>query len=471
MNGELPQGWAYARLGELCSKPQYGWTCRAAKTGSLRIVRTTDISKNLIDWSEVPYCEANPENVKKYQLRPNDILVSRAGSVGVSHRIDQVPFDAVFASYLIRFNTLTGINPKFVEYFLKSDLYWRAISDSTAGIAIPNVNASKLAAIELPLAPAAEQERIVEKLEATLTKVIACQKRLEKMPSMLKRLRQSVLAAACSGHLTADWREQNGCSLEDWRELRVSEVLAEPLANGRSVPDATQGAAVLRLTCLKNGRIDLTERKVGAWSEKEARRFFVAKGDFLVSRGNGSLSLVGRGGLVEETPNHVAYPDTLIRIRVRPSVLSTSFLRTIWNSSIIRKQIEAAAHTTAGIWKISQGDIEKFVLPVPSLPEQHEILLRVEQLLSFASRIEARCEQGQKRVGSISHSILAKAFNGELVPTEADVAKREDRSYEAAEQLLERISIGTKRDVPTTLPNRKVAPQQRRVRAKRVGHY
>ncbi len=182
MNNELPQAWARTTLGQICSKPQYGWTCKGARDGRVKYLRTTDISDGQINWSSVPYCADAPDDIEKYRVHSNDILVSRAGSVGVSYRIKDVPADAVFASYLIRFNALEGIEPKFVEAFLNSKEYWEAISEFTAGIAIPNVNASKLASLELPLAPLDEQRRIVAKLEKLLGQVETCQQRLAKIP-------------------------------------------------------------------------------------------------------------------------------------------------------------------------------------------------------------------------------------------------------------------------------------------------
>jgi len=118
MVNNLPENWTPATLGEICSKPQYGWTCKASKTGEIKILRTTDISKHTLDWDSVPYCEKEPSNIEKYRIHKNDILVSRAGSVGISYRVDQVPYDTVFASYLIRFKPLSNIHPKFVKFFL-----------------------------------------------------------------------------------------------------------------------------------------------------------------------------------------------------------------------------------------------------------------------------------------------------------------------------------------------------------------
>src|SRR5437764_12385689 len=61
----------------------------------------------------------------------------------------------------------------------------------------------------IPLPPLTEQQRIVAKVQALLARVNAARQRLAKMPAILKRFRQSVLAAACSGRLTVDWRETN----------------------------------------------------------------------------------------------------------------------------------------------------------------------------------------------------------------------------------------------------------------------
>lgn len=78
-------------------------------------------------------------------------------------------------------------------------------------------------------------------------------------------------------------------------------------------------------------------------------------------------------------------------------------------------------------------------IPVPSLPEQHEIVRRVGELFSLADRIEDRLADAQRMADQLTQAVLAKAFRGELVPTEAELARREKRSYEPAADLLARI--------------------------------
>ena len=104
----LPDGWVMATLGDLCLKPQYGWTTKAtASRGKAKLLRPTDLSRGRVEWDTVPYCAEEPKELTKYLLEEGDIVISRAGSVGLSALIGSCP-EAVFASYLIRFRRTGG---------------------------------------------------------------------------------------------------------------------------------------------------------------------------------------------------------------------------------------------------------------------------------------------------------------------------------------------------------------------------
>ena len=81
------------------------------------------------------------------------------------------------------------------------------LEEQGTGSTFTAINRRHLDAIRINLPPVEEQQRIVAKVEALLARVNAARQRLAKVPAILKRFRQSVLAAACSGRLTADWRE------------------------------------------------------------------------------------------------------------------------------------------------------------------------------------------------------------------------------------------------------------------------
>jgi type I restriction enzyme S subunit len=138
----------------------------------------------------------------------------------------------------------------------------------------------------------------------------------------------------------------------------------------------------------------------------------VSQGDFYVSRGNGSKKLVGIGGLVVEKPEPIAFPDTFIRIRINSNMCDINYLSLLWNSHLLRSQIEKCARTTAGIYKINQGHICSFIIPLPSIEEQKEIIYQLEDVLSKISNLENSCETESVRSETLRQSILKKAFSG-----------------------------------------------------------
>jgi type I restriction enzyme S subunit len=228
----LPQGWAAARLGETTSDISYGFTDKASgEPRGPKFLRITDIQEGRVDWSTVPYCSPRGDEGRRYSLQPGDIVFARTGATtGKSFLFETCPQEAVFASYLIRVRLHRGLADHFIGYFFRSAAYWEQITASLSGSAQPSCNASKLSSITIPVAPLPEQHRIAAKLDLLLARVNTCRQRLDKIPRLLARFRQSVLAAACSGKLTADWRRSK-------RPARTSE---EPLcANMTETPCVT----------------------------------------------------------------------------------------------------------------------------------------------------------------------------------------------------------------------------------------
>jgi len=188
------QSWTRMTLSEICEKPQYGWTTSAAKTGSIRLLRTTDITKPPFTWDSVPFCAEAPEDPEKYLLAEDDIVISRAGSIGVSFRVTKAMEPAVFASYLIRVKPRKDVvDPGYLGLFLKSPDYWSQLRPMSAGATLANINAKKLAAIEVPIPPLHEQRRIVAELEEQLGHHEATRTRLQKVHVDAGYLRHTII--------------------------------------------------------------------------------------------------------------------------------------------------------------------------------------------------------------------------------------------------------------------------------------
>jgi type I restriction enzyme S subunit len=115
------------------------------------------------------------------------------------------------------------------------------------------------------------------------------------------------------------------------------------------------------------------------------------------------------------------------------------YVEYLFGAPFVLKTIMDAAKSSAGHQRVSQGAITNQLVSLPPRAEQQEIVRRVDALFALADKIEVRVKSATARVEKITQAILAKAFRGELVPTEAELAREEGRDYEPASALLDRI--------------------------------
>lgn len=315
---------------------------------------------------------------------------------------------------------------RFVHAFINR--YYQYINSKPKGSGTPHVNPDIFWNLPFPLPPLNEQKRIVAKLDAIIPRIDSVKERLEKIPVILKRFRQSVLTAAVTGKLTEKWREEHP-EAGEWLKSELKELI-DFTGNGISKRKGFKGdeITVLRLADFINGiRVFGKERKI-MLEKKEQKKYIIDKGDILVVRVNGSKSITGLFILYEG--ENEAFCDHFIRLKIKPNALP-KYITYVANFGIGRRFLENKMVTSAGQNTISQSSIFKLSVPLPPLEEQKEIVRQVDKLFALADKVEAHYQQAKERVDKLSQSVLAKAFRGELV--------NQDPTDEPAEKLLEQI--------------------------------
>jgi type I restriction enzyme S subunit len=351
------------------------------------------------------------------------------------------------------------------------------------GTTVQSVKSETLREFALPLPPLAEQKRIVAKLEELLRRLGAARERLARLPALLKRFRQSVLAAACSGQLTDEWR--NATSEYESPSLLLGRMLTQrraawqefPANRGRSyrepqtpavskpdhLPDEwawitidqaawhitkgsspawqgfdyiDDGVPFVRSQNIRWGKVDLTDlAHLGQEFNDKHPGSVIRAGDVLLNLVGAS---VGRAALATKTIHGANLNQAVAIIRLATNGLNNKFLMyyllSPWGQSYITDTKADVARANFNL-----DDVRPTYVPLPSQEEQLEIVRRVDALFALADKIEARVKAATARVEKITQAILAKAFRGELVPTEAELARQEGRDYEPATVLLERI--------------------------------
>ena len=402
LSGNLPDGWETKTLEDICIPPQYGWTTSGVADGQLKLLRTTDITSGQIDWDTVPFCAEEPPNKEKYLLHDGDIVISRAGSVGFSQLIKN-PKPSVFASYLIRFRPLT--NEKYMAFFLQSPSYWEAISEQSLGIAVPNVNASKLKQIEIPIAPEPEQERIVAKIEELFTQLDAGTAALKRVQAGLKRYKASVLKAAVEGRLLESGRPN------EWKWVTIEQACERIVDCLHSTPNFSEkGNFCVDSTWIKPG-VFVFEKARFVDDEtfiERNRRMKPQANDVVFSREGALL------GVAVQIPENFEFCLGQRMMIFRPEKsLNSRFLEFFLNSQVFRSQFAPLITGTASP-HLNIGDIRSFRIPLPPLTEQLRIVAEVERRLSVAAQVEATLAASMARASRLRQSVLKSAFEGRL---------------------------------------------------------
>lgn len=403
-----PPRVALGELTDITSGVTKGRRTKEALT-DVPFLRAGNLGAGDLDLSEVKTIPATAREVEKYRLESGDVLMVEGS--GSAQRLGQGWLwegqveTCLHQNHVFRARPdKARVLPEYLAWYLQSPdarKYFRSVAKTTSGL--NTVNKKQVSALPVPL-PSLDEQRLVVSTVEQLSQMVDDAVRYFTAALTGAAQMRNALTHAC-------WSSANTARLED--------LLASPMKNGRSVRTADDGFPVLRLTALREGVVDTREAKVGEWTAEQARPFLIERDDFLVSRGNGTLNRVGRGGLVLPEPPPVAFPDTLIRVRVDQSRMTGRFLRLVWDSPRVRVQIEERAHTSAGIYKVNQDMLRDIELPVPSVEEQVRMTSEVEGHMAAVRSTEASLQAQLAQARELTRAVLHSAFDGARDTTEA----------------------------------------------------
>ena len=197
---EIPDGWVWTRLGNLCAAIQYGLSNSAEPKGSHKFLRITDIQNGMVNWDAVPFTSTSDPDV--YLLKPGDIVFARTGAtVGKSFLITETPYPSVYASYLIRIRLLGDLPSEYIYQFFDSACYWSQITDKSVGVGQPNCNGTALKELFIPLPPINEQLRIIPTVRKLLKHVTKIDTEEKALMSIVTAAKAKILDLAIRGKL------------------------------------------------------------------------------------------------------------------------------------------------------------------------------------------------------------------------------------------------------------------------------
>lgn len=382
-----------------------------------------------------------------YEL-PKVIISCRGAASGVIHKTKE---KSIVTSNSIVFNEIlkNSINIDFTKYMLS----YVDKKDIITGTAQPQITIQLLNKLDIFLPPLAEQERIAEKLDALFGQLDSVRGAMSRIPTLLANLRQQILTYAITGKLTHEWRQgkeqydlydvisniksvriksnaksqankekiesiysDDSSSIDffipdEWISVNLDKVCMA-FSYGTSAKSEEYGKyPVLRMGNIQKGKITWDDLKYTS-DDNEFNKYKVNKGDILFNRTN-SPELVGKTAIFD-TDYDACYAGYIIKIT--PCIeVNSSYLNIVLNSQYARRWCWENKSDGVSQSNINAQKISKFTIPYPHLPEQKEIVNRVQSLFEKLDSIEQRYQMLKTKLENLPQAILHKAFKGELV--------------------------------------------------------
>lgn len=435
----LPAGWAWTKVSDIAlivgggtppSKVESNftdngipWITPADLTG----YELTYISKGRRDLSHWGYLSSGARLMPK-----GSVLFSSRAPIGYCVIAEvELCTNQGFKSIVLR----EGMLPEFVRYYLLSS---KDYAESLAGgTTFLELSGSRLASMQIPVAPIDEQRRIVDKLDDIFERIARSRAELVNIPSLLQRYRSYLLQAAYNGVLTGN---------VDSPSRPLGEIAAHlSYGTSRKSHSEERGVAVLRIPNISSGVIDLTDLKYYVFEEQEYERLQLKIGDLLIVRSNGSPNLVGKPAVVGEESAGMAYAGYLIRIRPRAELVDPHYLAYMIQAPTSRKKIESEVTSTSGVHNVNAKQLAALAIPIPALEHQIKIVEKLDAAFRWLGRVEAESTKALDRLTDLRAAILSKAFRGR--------GEGSPHENKLGEEMLKRIHKSALPKLPAPLIN------------------
>lgn len=411
---DIPRNWSYAKIGLLCNlingrafKPTE-WV-----EAGMPIIRIQNLNN-----PNASFNHFNGDLDPRHLVQNGDLLFAWSGTPGTSfgahvwngstgalnQHIFKIDFDERY------------IDKKFFKFAINQKLE-ELISLAHGGVGLRHVTKGKFEETEIAFPALPEQKQIAAKLNKLLAQVDTIKTRLDAIPHIIKRFRQSVLAAAVSGKLTCG----NGAEFQhvnvdepwthridapvNWKRYKFADAVS--LIGGSQPPKSEfiseHKPGYVRLIQIRDYKSDHHL----VYIPKNLARRFCSKTDVMIGRYGPPIFQILRG-------LEGAYNVALMKADPASDRLDREYLYWYLQNYKLYNYVEAGSDRTAGQSGVNKKFLEIYPIFIPPLQEQTEIVRRVEQLFAYADQIEQRVKDAQARVNHLTQSILAKAFRGEL---------------------------------------------------------
>lgn len=442
---ELPHGWAWATVEDLGAGTAnalaigpFGSNLKVAdyRASGVPLIFVRHIRAREFDGLDPKFIdERKAEDLSAHLVRPGDVVVTKMGEPPGDATVYRGPSTAVITADCIKVTPQADVSASYLAYLIEAPQFRAAMRAITQGVAQKKVSLGRFRKLPIPVAPAAEQQRIVAAIEENLSRLDAAERTALSATRRIRALERSIITEASA---TLD-------PPRHWQVITVADAGEVKLGLQRS-PKRHSGLRMrpyLRVANVFEDRIDGNDVMSMDISDAEWERFRLRDGDVLLNEGQ-SPQFLGRPAVYRGDPADVAFTNSLIRFQANENV-DPEWALLVFRSHMHNRRFMRESQITTNIAHLAAGRFKTVEFPLPPLEEQHSRVAVARARLDVCARLRGEAEVSLKRAGSLRRSILAAAFSGELVS--------QNPEDEPALVLLERLRA--ERDGASSTPKRR----------------
>lgn len=412
---EVPKNWVWVRLGAVC------YASKEKSNDFSNEIKYIGLEHLEKDKGIVGFSSADKVKSTKNAFQEGQILYGRLRPYLNKH--DIASFSGVCSTDILVFEASVLVANVLVDKFFNLPFFIEYVVANSKGINLPRVSEETVLNTTFPLPPLLEQQRIVERIEELFAKLDEAKERLQEVADSFAVRKAAILHKAFTGELTKQWRRENGVSDESWEEKKLHEVafVQTGVMKGKHYNGETKLLPYLRVANVQDGYLKLDEIKEIAIDVNLIERYSLRKGDVLFTEG-GDYDKLGRGTVWNNEIPGCLHQNHVFAVRPNTSILFDCFLAYQSNSRYGKKYFLSCSKQTTNLASINSTQLKNFPVLLPSLPEQHEIVRLIDDLLARERSAQQAAEQALASIDLMKKSILARAFRGELGTNKASEA-------------------------------------------------
>lgn len=414
---EVPENWVWVRLGAIAEIVTGGTPSKKHPEyygGNFPFYKPSDLDQGRLTYDASEYLSEEGKNVSRI-IPKNSTAVCCIGSIGkCGYLMCEGTTNQQINSAIPKINSLC------LYYYFCTENFVQDLLSMASATTIAIVNKSKMESCAFPLPPLSEQQRIVERIEELLAKLDEAKERLQEVADSFAVRKAAILHNAFTGELTKQWRWENGVSDESWEEKKLGEV---GFWLGGGTPSTSreeywENGNILWITSkdMKSAVIEDTLMKVNEIGVKNSSANYIEKPALLV---------VMRSGILRRTfPVAMVKKPFTVNQDLKAIIPDKDDLEFLYWMLLSNEQriLDTCMKNGTTVESINSNALKDLTFKCPTLPEQHEIVRLIDDLLARERSAQQAAEQALASIDLMKKSILARAFRGELGTNKASEA-------------------------------------------------